>query len=289
MDTPIQNIGTIKGISLEPVSQRSTGTNQCLFMWMFMSTFINALTAVANGQKLNSKIHLMESTDEILRYHIDIVFCLDCTGSMNPVIELLKNTICRIPNGLKDALAKKDKQVHELRIRLIAFRDFANDLDALEASEFFVVEPSTDSANFESFVNRLGASGGGDEPESGLEALAIAMGSDWTDSGDKQRHLVVMFTDASAHKLEDRVGAIPSQFIDVVPADFDGLTDNWDGGQAVKLKKAARRLIIFGPDCAPWNTISDAWGQVVYLPSQAGKGLEDVEYSTILDTVANSV
>lgn len=54
-DTPIQNIGTIKGISLEPVNQRSTGTNQCLFTWMFMSTFINALTAVANGQKLNSK------------------------------------------------------------------------------------------------------------------------------------------------------------------------------------------------------------------------------------------
>ena len=224
-----------------------------------------------------------------LNYHIDIVFCIDCTGSMSPVIDLVKDKVRKFPNDLKDALAKKDKQVHELRIRVIAFRDFESDSDALEASEFFVVEPSTDSANFESFVNRLGASGGGDEPESGLEALAIAMGSDWTDSGDKQRHLVVMFTDASAHKLEDRVGAIPSQFIDVVPADFDGLTDNWDGGQAVKLKKTARRLIIFGPDCAPWNTISDAWGQVVYLPSQAGKGLEDVEYSTLIDTLSNSV
>ena len=224
-----------------------------------------------------------------LNYHIDIVFCIDCTGSMSPVIDLVKDKVRKFPIDLKDALAKKDKQVHELRIRVIAFRDFESDSDALEASEFFVVEPSTDSANFESFVNRLGASGGGDEPESGLEALAIAMGSDWTDSGDKQRHLVVMFTDASAHKLEDRVGAIPSQFIDVVPADFDGLTDNWDGGQAVKLKKTARRLIIFGPDCAPWNTISDAWGQVVYLPSQAGKGLEEVEYSTLIDTLSNSV
>ena len=224
-----------------------------------------------------------------LQYHIDIVFCIDCTGSMGPVIDLVKEKVRKFPTDLKDALAVKDKQIHELRIRVVAFRDLESDSDALEVSEFFMVEPSTDSANFESFVSRLGASGGGDEPESGLEALAIAMGSDWTDKGDRQRHLIVMFTDASAHKLEDRIGAIPSQYSDVVPADINGLTDNWDGGQATKLKKTARRLIIFGPDAYPWNEISDAWGQTVYLPSQAGKGLEDVEYATILDTVQNSV
>ena len=224
-----------------------------------------------------------------LRYHIDIVFCIDCTGSMGPVIDLVKEKVRKFPNDLKDALAVKEKEIHEMRIRVVAFRDFASDSDALAASEFFVVEPSTDSANFESFVNGLAASGGGDEPESALEALAIAMGSDWTDKGDRQRHVIVMFTDASAHKLEDRIGAIPSAFADVVPPDLDGLTDNWDGGQTVKLKQAARRLIIFGPDAYPWNVISDAWGQTVYLPSQAGKGLEDVEYSTILDTVQNSI
>ena len=201
-----------------------------------------------------------------LQYHIDIVFCIDCTGSMGPVIDLVKEKVRKFPTDLKDALAKKEKQVHELRIRVVAFRDLDSDSDALEVSEFFMVEPSTDSGNFESFVSRLGASGGGDEPESGLEALAIAMGSDWTDHGDKQRHLIVMFTDASAHKLEDRIGAIPSQFADVVPADIDGLTDNWDGGQATKLKKTARQLIIFGPDAYPWNMISDGWNDVVFVP-----------------------
>jgi hypothetical protein len=75
-----------------------------------------------------------------------------------------------------------------------------------------------------------------------------------------------MFTDASAHKLEDRIGEIPSQFTDVVPADIDGLTDNWDGGQATKLKKTARQLIIFGPDAYPWNMISDGWNDVVFVP-----------------------
>jgi hypothetical protein len=225
-----------------------------------------------------------------LQYHVDIVFCIDCSGSMGPIIDLVKEKVRKFPIDLKNALAKKGQPVHELRVRVIAFRDFASDTDCLEASEFFIVTPPTDLTDFTLFVNQLSTNGGGgDEPESGLEALAIAMGSDWTDHGDKQRHLIVMFTDASAHKLEDRIGAIPSQFTDVVPADIDGLTDNWDGGQATKLKKTARRLIIFGPDAYPWNVISDVWGQTVYLPSQAGKGLEDVEYSTILDTVANSV
>ena len=202
-----------------------------------------------------------------LQYHIDIVFCIDCTGSMSSVIDLVKEKVRKFPSDLKDALAKKDKQVHELRVRVVAFRDFASDSDCLEASEFFTIDPPIDLTNFELFVDGLSAAGGGgDEPESGLEALAIALGSDWTDEGDKQRHLVVMFTDASAHRLEDRVGAVPSAFTDVVPDSLDALTDNWDGGQAVKLKRSARRLIIFGPDAYPWNTISDAWSDVVFVP-----------------------
>lgn len=217
------------------------------------------------------------------------MFCLDCSGSMGPVIGLVKDTVLKITSDLVDKYKKKGKHVKELRVRIVAFRDLANDLNSLEISEFFLFEPSTHREDFKLFLNRLEPSGGGDEPESALEALAIAIGSDWTDKGDRQRHLIVMFTDASAHKLEDRIGAIPSQFSDVVPADLNGLTDNWDGGQATKLKKAARRLIIFGPDAYPWNEISDAWGQTVYLPSQAGKGLEDVEYSTILDTLTNGI
>jgi hypothetical protein len=208
---------------------------------------------------------------------------------MGPVIDLVKEKVRKFPTDLKDALAKKDKQVHELRIRVVAFHDLANDLNSLEVSKFFLIEPSTDWQDFKSFLNRLEPSGGGDEPESALEALAIALCSDWTDKGDRQRHIVVVFTDAGAHKLEDRVGAIPAEFAGVVPKSLRELTDIWDGGQAVKLKKAARRLIIFGPDAYPWNEICDAWGQTVYLPSQAGKGLEDVEYSTILDTVANGI
>ena len=226
---------------------------------------------------------------QTLNVAFDIVFCIDVTGSMTPVLDLVKEKVRKFPHDLKDRLGKKDIVINTLRIRTVAFRDFANDADGIQASDFFTVEPSTDLAKFESFVNGLSASGGGDEPESALEALGVAQMSNWTHEGDRQRHVIVMFTDASAHKLESRVGEVPGAFKDQVPASLDELTDRWDGNQTVRLRKAARRLIVFGPDAYPWNIISDAWGQVVYLPSQAGKGLEDVEYDTILDVMTNEI
>jgi len=208
---------------------------------------------------------------------------------MTPVLDLVKEKVRKFPHDLRDRLAKKDKVVNSLRIRTIAFRDLAADSEALVSSEFFMVEPGTDLAKFESFVSDLKASGGGDEPESALEALGIAQSSNWTHDGDRQRHVIVMFTDASAHKLESRVGTIPASYQEQVPGSLDALTDRWDGNQAVRLIKAARRLIIFGPDAYPWNLISDSWGQTIWLPSQAGNGLEDLEYETILDTIVNSI
>ena len=208
---------------------------------------------------------------------------------MTPVIDLVKEKVRKFPHDLRDRLAKRDKIVNTLRIRTIAFRDFGNDSDALNASDFFVVEPSTELAKFESFVNGLAASGGGDEPESALEALGIAQCSNWTHEGDKQRHVIVMFTDASAHKLESRVGEIPSAFRAQVPASLDELTARWDGDSSSRLKKPARRLIVFAPDIYPWNVIGDSWQNTVWLPSQAGKGLNDIEYETVLDCSINAI
>lgn len=95
-----------------------------------------------------------------------------------------------------------------------------------------------------------------------------------------------MFTDASAHKLESRVGEVSGEFKDQVAASLNELTDRWEGGQTIRLKKAARRLLIFGPDAYPWNEIGDSWAQTIWLPSQAGNGLEDIIYSRILDIIA---
>ena len=99
----------------------------------------------------------------------------------------------------------------------------------------------------------------------------------------------MLFTDASAHKLESRVGEVPAAFREQVPASLDELTARWDGSSPGRLKKFARRLILFAPDSYPWNVLGDAWGQTVWLPSQAGAGLEELEFDCIRSALVNQI
>jgi von Willebrand factor type A domain len=229
-----------------------------------------------------------------LTYHIDVVFCIDVTGSMSPVISTVKTNTQKFADDLITKLKDDGKVATQIRARVIAFGDCNVDPNPINASPFYTLLPAEQTSEFTNFVSGLSAAGGGDEPESGLEALAVAMGSDWVQDGDKQRHIIVMFTDASAHPLESRVGAVPGAFASLVPSSLNNLTDGWEGGQqeggvSTRLKQAARRLLLFAPDVNPWNAIGDAWAQTVFLPSKAGDGLSDVEYKTILEVVANSV
>lgn len=229
-----------------------------------------------------------------LTYHIDVAFCIDVTGSMSPVINTVKENTKKFADDLTRKLAEKDKVATQIRARVVAFGDCQADANPLNASSFYTLLPAEQTAEFTNFVSGLSASGGGDEPESGLEALAVAMGSDWVQEGDRQRHIIVLFTDASAHPLESRVGTVPSAFASLVPSSINNLTDGWQGGQqeggvVTRLKQPARRLLLFAPDVDPWNAIGDAWEQTVFLPSKAGDGLSEVEYDTILEVVANSV
>jgi hypothetical protein len=72
-----------------------------------------------------------------------------------------------------------------------------------------------------------------------------------------------------------------------VPASLDELTALWDGDSSSRLKKPARRLIVFAPDIYPWNVIGDSWDRTIWLPSQAGESLDDVEFETIKSSIAN--
>lgn len=227
-------------------------------------------------------------------YNVDIVFCIDVTGSMSPVINRVKENTRKFADDLVRKMAEKDKRASSIRVRVIAFGDFEADSNPINTTGFLSLLPPNDVGEFERFVDSLKAGGGGTEPESGLEALAIAMASDWTSEGDKRRHVIVMFTDASAHPLEARVGTVPAAFTSDVPASFDILTDRWHSGQASssfapKLEQAAARLIIYAPDTDPWTKIGDDWEQALFYPSRAGEGLSEVDYDVIVTAVSNTL
>lgn len=230
---------------------------------------------------------------------------------MQPVIDSVKEKVRKLPNDIKAAISKdyeyegssrfgsswplrrsvrvlRVHRVQRLRVRVVAFRGFSIEPRGLEVSEFFELDVPSDFARFELFLNGLDVNGFEDENSSALEALAVAMKSEWTDKGDVQRHIVVMFTDSSAPKIEERVGVVPEVFADEVPSSLVGLAEIWDGAQSEKLKRSTRRLLIFGPETYPWNIIGDTWGNTIWLPSQAGKDLKDFDYSEILSSIAMS-
>jgi hypothetical protein len=220
-----------------------------------------------------------------LSYAVDIVFCIDVTGSMTPIIDQVKSNALRFYDDVQSNLTAKGKNVDQLRVRVIAFRDFAADgAAALDESPFFTLPD--ERADFSEFVNGLVAEGGGDAPESGLEAVALAIDSPWTTVGDRRRQVIVVWTDQPAQPLDPSV--LPPDIASRVPRDSSALTDAWEDEQG-RMGSSSKRLILFAPDGPGWSDISAVWENVVHHPSQAGGGLSEVDYGTIIDSIGNSV
>lgn len=220
-----------------------------------------------------------------IKYTVDIVLCIDATGSMSPIINSVKASALRFYEDLMRKLNEKDKTVDQLRVRVISFRDFyADGPNAMTASDFFTLPGELEA--FRSVVNRIDADGGGDEPESGLEALAIAIQSPWSKTGDRRRQIIVLWTDASAHRLE-RAASLPSTYPTSMPKGFPDLTEMWEGQSY--MNRSAKRLILYAPDAYAWTDIANAWENTLHFVSQAGAGLKDFDYQEILGQIAESV
>lgn len=214
-------------------------------------------------------------------YNVDIVMCIDATGSMESIIEDVKSNALSFYQKFVDEMEAKSKSVQQLRIKVIAFRDYGVDSEPMVESKFFVLDE--ESKEFHDFVNAIEASGGGDEPESSLEALALAMNSDWVRTGSVRRHVIIMYTDASALKLGEKSGepGYPSG----MPSDLAELREWWEGQ---RMEKRAKRLLVFAPDMEPWSDMVD-WSNTFHTASKAGSGCDDTDIQTCIHMLVNSI
>ena len=137
----------------------------------------------------------------------DIVFLIDVTGSMQPAIDDLKSNIKNFFNSLSAADANGTAVVKDWRARVIGYRDVKAD-----GSNWYIDNPFVRSTTqIEAQLDALNAAGGGDEPESLLDALykVAKFGSTpkcaQTEDPTKWRYrseasrVVVVFSDASFH------------------------------------------------------------------------------------------
>ncbi|MEA4999257.1 MAG: hypothetical protein VB087_07725 [Candidatus Limiplasma sp.] len=221
-----------------------------------------------------------------LSYHVDMVFCIDSTGSMRHVLDFVKQNALHLYRDVTGTMEKKRKVISRMRIRVIAFRDYVADGDeAMMASDFFVLPDQ--AQQFYDCVSGITAQGGGDIPEDGMEALAYAIRSDWTREGVKKRHIIVVWSDAPTHPLGH--GKIAPWYPEGMAEDFEELSLWWEDEQlGGAMDENAKRLLMFAPDAPEWNRISAEWSQVVHVQT-VSEGLTELEYQQVIDAVCNTI
>ena len=222
---------------------------------------------------------------------VDLVFCIDGTGSMQNALDAVKARALTMYHDIIDGLALKGRIVKKLRVKVVVFRDLFVDANAYEESDFFVLtgEEGDDAVAFRDYISGIRAMGGGDEPEHALEALHRIFRMDFTPSGHgvKARHIIVMMTDASAHRLvADPAELLPEEravYPSDMPCDMATLHAEWEA-----MDHTARRLIIFAPNAYPWNTLG-TWNEAPHTPSNAGAGISGALFDEVLTAITGSV
>lgn len=152
----------------------------------------------------------------------DIVFLIDISGSMRPCIEGLKENIIEFIETLSGTDPNNDCPVKDWRIKVAGYRDAEED-----PSDWWVEFPFTRSKDdVKAHFGKLEAKGGGDEPESLLDAI-FKLGSmpvadaQETDPPDKWRarraaqRVVIVFTDATYKPTMSAPGAAGGTFEDI--------------------------------------------------------------------------
>lgn len=221
--------------------------------------------------------------------NVDVVFCIDGTGSMGPLIENVKKNIKKFKDDLLDGLLSVNTKITSLRTKVIVFRDYGTDDAPMEISDFFDLTTGADEAAFTSCVNGITAYGGGDEPENGLEALFYAMTSDFNNK-KKDRQVIVLFTDTDALALKERASSseYPADMVDMT-----GLQTIWSctgaTSQTYKLGSRQKRLVMFAPENTVYDDLSKILDNVMFTAVDPATGLEELNFDDIVKTLIASV
>jgi len=244
--------------------------------------------------KMNNQCILFDSLKPIERpILVDIVFVIDCTASMDRLLDTIKETVLSFGEDLYAASEAKGYKINNLRVRVIGYRDHYVDWQdpthpPIQASDFFTLPDEKE--DFFEFMNSLEATGGGDEPESSLEALHLAFNSRWFVDPQipKRRQVVVLFTDASAHPLNSPKrydSEWNSHYPEGIPAELEDLEEEYSNPDVFPANRFGivngHRLILFAPDAYPWNRI-DAWDAVTRTTMDPAKGLPDVYMESVM-------
>ena len=214
-------------------------------------------------------------------FYTDFVICIDATASMAPYLDEVKANALSILQKYVEGVEESGYTLEQLRIKVIAFRDYKYDEVPMVESAFFTLPEERDA--FESCLNGIEAKGGGGGAENALEALALALRSDWTTGGYRRRHIVLLFTDSGALPLGARADC--PGYPDGMPKDLAQLGSWWEGTDPSfegTYQPRAGRLIAVVPHTEPWTELQ-AWNRYWPCFTKAGMDLSDEDMECLID------
>lgn len=229
-------------------------------------------------------------------YHIDVVVLIDATGSMIGIIDKAKKAALRIEPMIREDMVKHGKSLETLRIKVISFRDYAYDAEenAMKESPFYQLPDQ--ERELAECINQIEAGGGGDFPENSLEAICLAMNSAWnTKSPGKRRHVIMLFTDASAVPLDDDSKPIDClrkrkdnpYYPKGIPESWEEFAVWWSGESACGMpEQHTRRMILFAPKDYPWQWLADTLDFVWYIPTRENNGCDEFDIEDACNIIA---
>ena len=225
-------------------------------------------------------------------YRVDLVMCIDGTGSMRDRIEKTKTDVMNFYALFLDMMARQDKYLLDdaLRVKVIVFRDYKeDDYPAMEESPFYSIVKPEENEMFQKYVSGISADGGGDAAENAFEAIYFALKSDWVRRGGRyRRHAIILFTDAGALPLQDPDRKNKPGYPIDAPESFDDLGELFEyGNQELSFSPKNGRLIVFAPKDCGWEKIN-TWERTYHIKVENGGGCKEVELDEALGVLVAS-
>lgn len=199
---------------------------------------------------------------------VDLVFCFDCTMSMDKCIDQVKNN----SQAFIDELKNQAQMVPDWRVKAMGYRDFNADNEKIINHFSFV----NDVPSFQNQLSQLRADGGGDNPESTLDALWYALKeTDWRETG-KCHKVIVLFTDDDTHPVHqdtiDRFG---------IMGDMDYLLQ--------ELANNRIKLFLFAKSCDNYDRFNLLPKASIKLYPDPRAEFVNADFKELLETIAKTV
>jgi len=195
-------------------------------------------------------------------YNIDYIFCIEATSNMKPISEDVNKFVKTLIFETYEEI-KEIGRTCNIRTKIILFRDLACCAVPIIESDFFILPEQMDV--FFEFVDRIEYKGGYGFCNA-LEAIALAIKSDWTTGGTRRRHMIVTISNGKVRPLGGNQRLLPNYPSDIPDSlpQLGAWVHGYDHTFNTTYQPNVAKLVAFVPNAEPWVELQ-AWNS--YWPA----------------------